>query len=141
MRRNNYIIKIFFIALFVIFANGSAALAGEAKGFFSLYKVDDAFAVGLKGRIVNNLYGAGNIEYHHTNRDLELRAGTVCLLPKEILFFHFYGGIGMQFSRNEGYQYPYLVLGTNFLFLFSEVIHPLEKEAEPRCRWGFNFKL
>lgn len=139
--RKSYVLKVFFVAIFVILANGTTALAGEAKGFFSLYKVDEAFAVGLKGRIHNNIYAAGNIEYHHGKRDLELRVGTVYLLPKEVLFFHFYGGIGAQFSRNEGYQYPYLSLGTNFLFFFSEVIHPLEREAAPGYRWGFNFKL
>lgn len=53
------------------------------------------------------------------------------MVPKKIPFFQFYGGAGLQFSRNSGYQHPYFNLGTRFLILFSEVIYPLTGLENP----------
>ena len=133
------------LACGLMLLGAAGVLAGECESgpemFLDLYKVDDAFAVGIKKCFVKNLYGTLNIEYHETANDLEFQAGAIYLLPHEVLFFKFYGGGGVQLSRNLGYEYPYLVLGTNFLFLFSEVVYPLEKEAEPRYRGGFSFEF
>ncbi|MFB0566042.1 MAG: hypothetical protein ACETWK_10255 [Candidatus Aminicenantaceae bacterium] len=98
-------------------------------------------SLGYKHQLFDNVYAAGNLEYHSTNTDLEFRAGTEYLIPRKILIFRLYGGGGVQFSRNEGYQYPYIVLGTNFFGLFYEVIHPMKGNMEPRYRFGVNLKF
>jgi hypothetical protein len=81
------------------------------------------------------------MDYVSSASDLEFQTGALYIIPKKILIFQFYGGAGLQFSRNTGYQYPYINLGTRFLFLFSEVIHPLRHGTQPRYRFGLSFSF
>jgi len=97
--------------------------------------------IGYKHRISDNVYATVNLDYRRSISDLEFQTGAVYLIPRKILIFQLYGGGGFQISRNEGYQYPYLTVGTNFLFLFTEIIHPLENGKEPKYRFGFSFKF
>ena len=97
--------------------------------------------IGYKHRLSDNFYATANLHYRRSITDLELQTGAVYLIPRKIIIFTLYGGGGIQFSRNEGYQYPYLIVGTNFLFLFTEIIHPLESGKEPNYRFGFSFKF
>jgi hypothetical protein len=98
-------------------------------------------SLGTKLRIANNVYATGNIDYRKSNRDFEIQAGAVYLFPPKILIFRLYAGGGYQFSRNVGVQYPYISVGTNFLFLFSEVIYPMRSGLDPKYRAGFSFKF
>jgi hypothetical protein len=98
-------------------------------------------SLGLKARLFSNVYATGNLDYRESVGDLEFQAGAVYMFPVKILIFRFYTGGGYQFSRNEGYQYPYVTVGTNFLFLFSEVIYPMENAADPKYRFGLSFKF
>ncbi len=98
-------------------------------------------SLGTKLRIANNVYATGNIDYRKSTRDFEIQAGAVYLFPPKILIFKFYTGGGYQFSRNEGVQYPYVSVGTNFLFFFSEVIYPMRSGLDPKYRVGFSFKF
>jgi len=107
--------------------------------FLNLYKNDGTIAAGLKQYVIKRIYATANIQYLDSATDLEFQAGAAYLLPYKILFFRLYGGTGLQMSRNEGFQYPYVMLGTDFLFFFSEVIHPLSPHMEPKFRAGFSF--
>ncbi|MGD2295267.1 MAG: hypothetical protein PVF22_05465 [Candidatus Aminicenantes bacterium] len=97
--------------------------------------------VGLKQPLFGNIYVTGHLDYIDSVSDLEFQAGALYVFPHKIIIFRFYGGAGVQFSRNLGYQYPYIALGTNFLFFFTEVIHPMERDLESRYRFGFSFKF
>lgn len=97
--------------------------------------------VGFKQRLFRNVYASGQLDYISSSNDLEIQTGALYMIPRKIFIFQFYGGAGLQFSRNTGYQYPYLNLGTRFLFLFSEVIHPLERQATPKYRFGLSFSF
>lgn len=98
-------------------------------------------SLGLKARLFSNVYATGNLDYRQSVNDLEFQAGAVYMFPVKILIFRLYTGGGYQFSRNEGYQYPYVTVGTNFLFLFSEVIYPMETATDPKYRFGLSFKF
>lgn len=98
-------------------------------------------SLGTKHRIANNVYATGNIDYRDSTKDLEFQAGAVYLFPARILIFKLYAGGGYQFSRNEGFQYPYISVGTNFLFLFSEILYPMKSGLEPKYRAGFSIKF
>jgi len=112
----------------------------QAPGsFVNLYLLKGNVAAGLKLQLFWNIYATGNVQYLDSADDLEFQAGAIYLFPHKILFFRLYGGGGVQMSRNEGYQYPYVVLGTDFLLFFSEVIHPLSKGMQPKFRAGFSF--
>ena len=50
-----------------------------------------------------------------TAKGSELRVGTAYLLPKEVLF-SISTAESVRVLPEQGYQYPYLSLGTNFLF-------------------------
>jgi hypothetical protein len=107
--------------------------------FINLYAIDGHIAAGLKERLFGRFYAQANVQYQETSADLEMQAGLSYLLPVKVLFFRFYGGTGFQFSRNRGYQYPYLSMGTDFLFFFSEVIYPMRTGLSPQVRGGFSF--
>lgn len=98
-------------------------------------------SLGLKTRLFSNVYATGNLDYRKSVDDLEFQAGAVYMFPRKILIFWLYTGGGYQFSRNEGYQYPYVTVGTQFWFLFSEVIYPMETASDPKYRFGLSVKF
>jgi hypothetical protein len=118
---------------------GSSRYQQAPGTFVNIYKIEDSIAAGLKQQVGRNIYAAGNIEYRDSAGDLEFQGGAIYLLPHKVLFFRLYGGTGLQVSREEGLQYPFVVLGTDFLFFFSEVIHPLSSGMAPKFRGGFSF--
>lgn len=145
----------------LVFAGGLRVFAADfpkdahilPESFLNLYWVDKSFSVGIKQSIFKPVYATANVEFYRPNTDVLLRLGAAYILPKELVFLrvkeekvisfnlYFYGGGGWQFSRNEGYQYPYLLIGANYLFLFAESVYPLAHETEPMFRSGFSFKF
>ncbi len=98
-------------------------------------------SLGLKTRLFSTVYATGNLNYRQSVNDIEFQAGAVYMFPRKILIFRLYTGGGYQFSRNDGYQYPYVTVGTQFLFLFSEVVYPMETAADPKYRFGLSVKF
>jgi len=124
------------------FALSSPHKNSTPTSFLTLSFSFKPISIGYKHQLFDHVYAAGNFEYRRSETDLEFRAGAEYLIPRKILFFRLYGGGGIQFSRNEGYQYPYLVLGTTFFGLFFyEFIHPLESMMEARSRFGLRLKF
>jgi len=110
-----------------------------ADNFLTFSCFIQPLSFGYKHRVHDYLYANTNLDYIRSDSDLEFRLGAEYLFPRKIIIFKLYGGGGLQFSRNEGYQYPYVAIGTNFLFLFAEIIHPLKSEMGPKYRAGFSF--
>lgn len=97
--------------------------------------------LGYKHHIGRNFYLSGDLDYINSETDLQLRTGALYHIPYKVLIFRFYGGSGVQFSRNQGYQYPYMCVGTNFLFLYTEMVYPLKEYMPTEYRLGFSFKF
>ena len=102
---------------------------------------DRMLAPGLKYRLHDGLYAKGNFEYSYQEWALRMQLGAVYYLPHDFFIFSFYGGGGVQFSGRNGYQYPYVVMGADFLFLFTEIIYPWEINYAPSSRFGFSFNF
>lgn len=98
-------------------------------------------SLGAKFLIAKNVYATGNIDYRDSTEDLELQGGAVYFFPAKFLIFKLYAGGGYQFSRNEGFQYPYVSVGTNFLFLFTEIVYPMKNGLDTKYRGGFSIKF
>ena len=111
------------------------------KGYLNFSFFINPLDNGYQHRLVNNLYATANLDYQGSESDLVFRTGAVYSIPRKIIIFRFYGGGGLQYSRNLGYQFPYLTVGTRYLFLFSEIIHPIETRAKPAYRFGFSIKF
>ena len=136
------LIIVIIVTLTILAAELLAAATHDSRtpgSFINLYKSDGNIAAGLKQQVFRNIYASGNVQYFNSASDLELQAGAVYMLPHKVLFFRLYGGTGLQMSRNKGFQYPYVMLGTDFLFFFSETIYPLKSELGPKFRGGFSF--
>ena len=141
--------KIILIGMLVvpIFLLSSTALSAKdnwkpaSKNYLTITCLINPAGLGIKHHIFDNVYAAGSLQYQSSVSDLEFQTGAVYLIPRKVIIFTFYGGAGLQFSRNEGYQYPYVAVGTNFLFFFSEIIHPLKSEMSPEYRFGLSFKF
>lgn len=122
-----------------IFANSRRFQKHENYVTFSFFI--QPYSFGYKHAVYRNVYLTGNLDYESSDKDLLFQAGAVYMIPRKILFFRLYGGGGLELSRNRGVMYPYVVAGTNFLFLFAEIFHPLEKERTPGYRFGFSFSF
>ncbi len=107
----------------------------------NLYHYESMVTPGLKYRLRDHFYATGNVEYSYRERDVRMQIGAVYFLPYDFLLFSFYGGGGAQFSNNKGYQYPYIMMGTDFLFFFAELIYPWEINTSPRSRFGFSINF
>ena len=95
-------------------------------------------SVGYKRQVARNFYFTGNVDYEGSNGDLYFQAGGAYMIPRKFWIFWLYGGGGWQFSRNNGYQFPYLALGSRVWILSWEVSYPLQRGQEPGYRFGFS---
>jgi hypothetical protein len=95
------------------------------------------FGLGYKHNLGRNFFLVTDLDY--AKQDLRLRAGAAYFFPFKLLIFRFYSGGGFQYSRNEGYDYPYLTIGMRFFVCYFEIIHPWEKEQKPEFRLGLSF--
>ena len=130
----------------IILASSSGAFAktqksSTPKNYLTLSFFLRPASLGYKHHLFDNLYATGNLDYRSSTKDLEFQVGAAYFIPRKILIFRLYGGGGYQFSRNKGYQYPYVSIGTQFFFFFSEIIHPLRGGMDPQGRFGFFFKF
>ncbi|NLY90264.1 MAG: DUF4097 domain-containing protein [Firmicutes bacterium] len=110
--------------------------ASPPAAILNLYCYEKMLTPGLKFRLGADVYATGNIEYSYRERDLTLQLGAVYLFPYDSRFLSFYGGGGAQFSTEQGFQCPYIVVGANFFFLFYELVYPWEINMSPRTRFG-----
>ena len=67
--------------------------------------------------------------------------GGVYFLNSPSSWFAFYGGGGVQLSNEHCYKYPYLIVGTDFLFLFYELVYPWTSEVTPQHRFGWSISF
>jgi len=135
------LMAVFILLLFATEIQARQRHFSASKSYLTLTCFQKPKGVGLKQHLFSNIYFTGNMDYLPSVSDLEFQVGALYMIPHKILIFRFYGGAGVQVSRNMGYKYPYVTLGTNFLFFFSEVIHPLERSQEPGYRFGLSFKF
>jgi len=95
-------------------------------------------SVGYKRQVARSFYFTGNVDYVGDNNDLYFQVGGAYMVPRKFWIFWFHGGGGWQFSRNYGYQFPYLTLGTRVWILTWEVVYPLQRGEERGYRFGFS---
>ena len=98
-------------------------------------------SLGYQHRLTGNFFLTGNMDYVSSESDLLFQAGAAYMLPRKILFFWLYGGGGIEMSRNHGYMYPYVMAGTKFLFMYAEIVHPMQSHSTPNYRFGFSFSF
>jgi hypothetical protein len=119
-----------------VFANSKKNLPADNYLTFSF--VIHPVSVGYKRQVARSFYFTGNVDYEGSNGDLYFQGGAAYMIPRKFWIFWLYGGGGWQFSRNHGYQFPYLTLGSRVWILSWEVIYPLQRGEEPAYRFGFS---
>lgn len=92
---------------------------------------------GLKHLVTKNFYLTANLDYVHSKSDVYFQSGATYMIPYKFLIFRFYGGGGLQLSRNHGFQYPYAMLGTKIWVFYTEIVYPLQSKETPGYRLGF----
>lgn len=95
-------------------------------------------SVGYKHRVSNSTYLTANLDYADDRNDITFQVGAGYIIPRKFWIFWFYGGSGLQFSRNRAYEHPYITLGTRFWVLYSEVVYPVQIGADTGFRFGFS---
>ena len=109
--------------------------------FVTFSFIINPISLGYQHRLTGNLFLTGNMDYVSSESDLLFQAGAAYMLPRKILFFRLYGGGGIEMSRNHGYMYPYVMAGTKFLFLYAEIVHPMQSKSTPNYRFGFSISF
>lgn len=95
-------------------------------------------SVGYKHRVAGSTYLTTNLDYIDDKNDVTFQVGAGYMISRKFWIFWFYGGTGLQFSRNHAYQYPYVTLGTRFWILYSEVVYSLQRGEDTGFRFGFS---
>jgi len=95
-------------------------------------------SVGYKHRVADSTYLTTNLDYVDDRNDITFQVGAGYMIPRKFWFFWLYGGAGLQFSRNNAYEHPYITLGTRFWILYSEVVYPLLRGEDTLFRFGFS---
>lgn len=132
------------ILLFIVFVFGGPNLFAHGKkpqvpdNNLTFSFVINPVSVGYKYRMANSTYLTTNMDYVSHGNDIHFQVGAGYMIPRKFWIFWFYGGTGLQFSRNHAYQYPYVTLGTRFWILYSEVVYPLQWGEDTGFRFGFS---
>lgn len=134
------------LALLVMGLCATDVYAGQKKFKTADHYVSFSFfihpwSVGYKHLVYRNVYLTGNLDYHSSETDLLLQTGAAYMIPRKILIFRFYGGGGIEFSRNNGYMYPYFMVGTKLWIFHFDIVHPLQRNREPAYRFGLIFSF
>jgi len=98
-------------------------------------------SVGLKHQLSRNVYLTGNMDYIGNDENLIFQGGLAYMIPPKILLFRFYGGGGIEYSRNDYRTAPYVMVGTKLWILHFDIVHPLWRGATPAYRLGFMFSF
>ena len=107
------------------------------KNYLTFSFVIHPASVGYKHLIAENIYLTTNLDYVHSDSELYFQSGAAYMIPYKFLIFRFYGGSGLQFSRNHGYQSPYVMLGTKIWIFYTEIVYFMQRHETPGYRLGF----
>ena len=141
MRKYLIIIFIWFLLVGIFTINGMAHSRKSVNpdNYFSLSFFISPFSVGLKHQLTKSIYLTGNMDYIGHDQNLVFQGGLAYIIPHKILIFRFYGGGGIEYSRNDYQAAPYVMLGTKLWILHFDIIHLLRRGATPGYRLGFMF--
>lgn len=132
------------ILVFIVFGfNGQNLFAHKKKPELPDHYLTFSFvihpaSVGYKHRVASSTYLTTNLDFVGGENDLYFQVGASYMIPRKFWIFWFYGGTGLQFSRRQAYQYPYITLGTRFWILYSEVVYPIQRAGDTGFRFGFS---
>ncbi|MGB3860749.1 MAG: hypothetical protein WA915_01605 [Candidatus Aminicenantaceae bacterium] len=132
------------ILVFIVFGfNGQNLFAHKKKPELPDHYLTFSFvihpaSVGYKHRVASSTYLTTNLDFVGGENDLHFQVGASYMIPRKFWIFWFYGGTGLQFSRRQAYQYPYITLGTRFWILYSEVVYPIQRAGDTGFRFGFS---
>jgi len=132
------------ILAFVVFVFGGSNMFAHGKkpqlpdNYITFSFVIHPASVGYKHRVASSTYLTTNLDYVGDRNDIYFQVGAGYMIPRKFWIFWFYGGTGLQFSRNHAYQYPYITLGTRFWILYSEVVYPIQRGGDSGFRLGFS---
>lgn len=143
------LLSAFLTGMILLFLCATGAFAGHRNprsyqspnNFVTFSFFIHPMSLGYQHRLTGNVFLTGNMDYISSESDLLFQAGAAYMIPRKILFFRFYGGGGIEMSRNHGYMYPYVMAGTKFFFLYAEIIHPMQSHSTPNYRFGFSFSF
>lgn len=135
--------RLVLFVLMIVFLGGQDMFAHGKKPelpdhFLTFSFVIHPASVGYKHRVASSTYLTTNLDYVGGKDDLHFQVGASYMIPRKFWIFWFYGGTGLQFSRNQAYQHPYLTLGTRFWILYSEVVYPIQRAGDADFRFGFS---
>ena len=99
------------------------------------------FSVGLKHQLTKSIYVTGNMDYIGHDQNLIFQGGLAYMIPRKILIFRFYGGGGIEYSRNDYRADPYIMVGTKLWIIHFDMVHLLRQGATPGYRLGFMFSF
>lgn len=72
--------------------------------------------------------------------DLLLFSGYKYLIAKRLAIFNFHVGGNLVLSRNDGFRYPYIMMGTDFLFMYMGFDIPTSRNNPFAFYFGFKFE-
>ena len=133
-----------FLSLVMLILTNNVVLAESEENVYpdnilNIYKSENEFvSVGVKHYFKEGVYLGGNIEYRE-NRGINFEFNSIYMIP-DIFIWDVYGGGGITANVKNQNLAPHLLLGNQFIFLFSEVKYYLSN-TEVEYRNGFKFEF
>ncbi len=103
--------------------------------------VINPLSLGYKHRMAQNTYFTGNMDYIGRDTELILQVGAAYMFPRKFLIFRFFGGGGIEYSRNNSSVYPYIMAGTKLWIFHFDIVHTLQRNSSPGYRLGFIYSF
>lgn len=106
-----------------------------------LHHKEDQKGAEIAFQIAPHWFLRAGTSFQENTKSLSLPVSMLYKVPGNIAIWRFYGGVGASWGRESELLSPFVVGGTEFLFLYSEYLFSLEKNSEPTFRGGFHFKF
>ena len=143
MKKYSIIIFLWFLLMgvFAVDSMAHSKKTGNPDNYLSLSFFISPFSVGLKHQLTKSIYVTGNMDYIGHDQNLIFQGGLAYMIPRKILIFRFYGGGGIEYSRNDYRADPYIMVGTKLWIIHFDMVHLLRQGATPGYRLGFMFSF
>jgi len=140
-----YLIIIFLwlllVGIFAIDGMAHSKKTNNPDNYLSFSFFITPLSVGLKHQLSKSIFLTGNMDYIGHDQNLIFQGGLAYMIPRKIWIFRFYGGGGIEYSRNDYQTAPYVMVGTKLWIVHFDIVHLLWRGTTPAYRLGFMFSF
>ena len=118
-----------------------AVSASAANPELYLHRKGDLKGAEVAIEVSPQWYLRGGASFDSQAKSLSVPVSLLYKVPGKVALWRFYGGAGASWNRESEEIAPFILGGTEFLFLYTEYQFSMEKSSDPTLRGGFHFRF